>query len=457
MKKNRESSLGLMTLLMLTSVLLMAESGYAHRGKSDDPTFFPPPDGDAWGNSLWTHRRALIIHGVGNAVKALPMSIPLAEIVDESRRRNLSLASLRVIGPKGEVPCQIDEFDSAGQFQKRSNHRSDAEDRLVFQIDVPANGQNRYWLYWSTTSLPMGRYPIEVMAHPVVEPNAFKGDLMMHHRRCLVAVQGPARHEDPTKNVSENWGGGSIVYCEIDRFPVVRGGWTNLLPNGGVSTRPSKAAACWTIPETLVNGPVRTGLVTLNPEAELSPKNAVTCRAERRIWLYETGAWVAFDEFLSIPKNSGKYDFRYEIRLCFGDHPGDRISYSVNGSLATFSPTEELLRQAREENKIIFSKANLAPWMAGWSKEHRNGYAVIAIPREMVKGEKQQTSCYCRKETYFRLSRTFSATASEEQIQTRLLIMGLKDQEGERAAWSAYRFLAEKKWSWGSVEERGVK
>ena len=93
---------------------------------------------------------------MGAPIRDLPVVIRGERLRTLAGGQPLSVASLRVVGPQGETPCQLDEFDGTGRSVRTPNHLLDDDDELVFQADLPAEGAVTYWVYWSTTPLPCG-------------------------------------------------------------------------------------------------------------------------------------------------------------------------------------------------------------------------------------------------------------------------------------------------------------
>jgi hypothetical protein len=57
---------------------------------------------------------------------------------------------MRLFGPDGEIPIQIDERDGSGIWAEKPNGVLDADDELVFLAAVPAASKTVFRLYFST-------------------------------------------------------------------------------------------------------------------------------------------------------------------------------------------------------------------------------------------------------------------------------------------------------------------
>jgi len=417
---------------------------------------FGPPVGAKWGHAAWNRRIACTISGQGSLVRAAPVLIPIADLQKLAADETISLGSLRVVGPKGEIPCQVEECDGAGSPVRSPNHVADSDDRLVFQADVPAEGVVKFFIYWRTEPWPPGRYRKAVEIRGITEPKYFGGDILMRSGTTLVSFRGPARGDDPTANRSENWGAGSLVFCYLEGRPCIKGGWMNYLPCGAIGSRPSHDAARWTRPEPLLVGPVRAAVRSVNARAEaagLKGGKPVIVRAERFAWLYGHGAWVLVEEFLTFTEPAGACRLEYTVPLRRGGTPGERLSFSLEGKLRNFTP-DAAQAEAAKKGKIIFSKAGLDPWMASLGAGRWARFAVVADLGPLLPKERRSVDFYSRTNTTFRLRRNFGAVSAGTRLVHRFWLVGVDNAEGDGVGLAAWRLCTGRPWRLGALERR---
>ncbi|HEY3415281.1 MAG TPA: hypothetical protein VGM23_00225, partial [Armatimonadota bacterium] len=349
----------------------------------------------------------------GKALKALIGTEPCA------------VASLRVIGPLGEVPSQYDEFDNPAA----PNHELDADDELVFQATVPANGNAAYWLYWSTTPLPPARYQSTLMIGDALEPLTFQHDIQLWNDRCLLGLRGPARGADPTKNEAVNWGAGALVLFEIDQQPIVRGGWTNMVPLGAIACHPGLDAARWEAPRIAVHGPVRVCASTRLTDAEITAANqpAGKVDVEHRVWLYRGGAYICFEELIRAKTPIKQLMLRYEKGFSLGDKGDMPVWYSLKGTPTSYLPTPEQFAEGKK-GTIIFQNADFDSWLAEYSPETHNGYLVMLdTGAARPVGDAIRMSCYARSSLIARFDRTCTDVRPDDLLTQRLWVVGLRE------------------------------
>ena len=420
-------------------------------------------------NARRNRRCALTVTGRGVAVPDLPVVVRGRRLKELAGDEPVSVASLRVVGPKGEVSCQFDEFDGTGTISRTPNHTLDDDDELVFQMDLPAKGKVTYWLYWNTTPLPCGRYASRTLMGDAMVPAAWQHDIQLWNDQCLVGMRGPARGADPSKNQIENWGAGVLVQLRVYRLPVLNigGSWSSVFPRGAFGSQPSAAAAGWERPRALVRGPVRVAAHTWqrNAAVPLSPRRGapkgtptptVKADVEHRVWLYERGAYVCFDEIIT-PRGPAKMlPLRYEAGLGFGRRVGDEIWYSAKGEPQSFAPTQQQIDQAGQ-GKIVFQRAGFDPWMAGYDPERKTGYAFIVDTGEAGDADDCGASAYARTSTTLRYRRTVKSAGAGKAIHQRFWVVGLRaptDRTVPLATWAALRTPPI---AFGQVGKRGAR
>ncbi|MCM8770179.1 MAG: hypothetical protein NC911_11060 [Candidatus Omnitrophica bacterium] len=383
---------------------------------------------EPWWNSSWNRRCRVVIPGVGQSVKNFPVIIPGKQIKLVAGNENVSLGSIRVIASGKEIPSQVDEFDDQEHPASQPNHFLNDNDELVFQIDIPEAG-TEVWVYWSTEPLPPAAYHSSSLIGEAMEPSVFQHDLQMWNDQVIVGLRGPARGADPSKNSIENWGAGSLVWLDVFRSPVLhfRGSWSSIFPLGAIACRPGQEANRWVKPWVLVRGPVRlAGATRLDGTKVKTDSGEIKLDVFHRVWLFDKGAMVCFEEFLS-PHEEVK-NFRQEFAFGFQlTGVGQEVLYySQPGTLKSFSGQAEDLQAARE-NKIIATASGLEDWFACYSLKEKTGYAYFLGKAQP--GEKRENSFYTRIHGAFRSSRSFSLRKGEPMVN-RFWVAGLREATG---------------------------
>jgi len=381
---------------------------------------------------------------------AVPLS-DLPIVVRGSQLRRLagdepfSVGSLRVVGPQGEIPCQFDERDGTGRVVRRPNHTLDDDDELAFQVDLPAAATTRYWIYWNTAPLPPGRYTSRTLMGAAMEPAAWQHDIQIWNDRVMLGLRGPARGEDPTKNQIENWGAGALVLLEVLRLPALRiqHSWSSIFPRGAFGSSPSPEAAGWGLPQEMVRGPVRVAAVCRQRAASWKIHNGSTAKVdvEHRVWLYERGAIVCFEEEIVARDAVKPVQVQYECGLNSGEAAGDQVWYAKGGKPRSFSPTEDQIEEAKR-GKIILNEADMDPWMAGYWPNLKKGYAFFLDTGEAANGEVRGVSCYVRSGTTLRYSRAIEALPAGQSLLQRFWVVGLRgkvEPQAPSATWAALK------------------
>ena len=371
-----------------------------------------------------TCRVPLVLHGTGTAVQAAPVRVSGRAILERAGTEPVALASLRIAGPHGPLPFQCDECDGTGSPVAAPNHRLDADDEIVFQADLPAQGETTYWISWSAEPVPPAVFPSTLLVGAALEPAAFQHDFQLWNDRCLMGMRGPARSTEPTKNSIDNWGCGGVVLLEMFHRPVIRIGssWASIFPRGAVASSPCADAARWSRPQLLVQGPVRVGARTMLTGGRLTAKIGGGADVEHRAWLYDAGALVCFEEILVLTEDASDLALNYEQDLFFGDTPGDRIWCMKAGVPLEYTATEDTIREARDKSKIVFQSAEFNPWLAGHSLRDGKGWALLPDAGALCPGEKRATVMFTRTGGCFRFQRTIPQLAKGTRLVQRFWI-----------------------------------
>ena len=409
-----------------------------------------------WWKPAWTRRAPITVSGGGAAFPAVPVILYGRTIEEAAGGEAVAVGSLRVVGPQGEVPCQFDECDGTGAFVSAPNHELDPDDELSFQADLPAQGEARYYLYWSTASMPPGRYPGTVRVHEPVEPDAFLGDIQFHNREAFVGMKGPGTGADLTKNAAENWGNGVVTFMDLYHRRLLGGGWASIFPQGALFCSPGTEIAKWQTPRAIARGPVRAGASCLLPEATLSLPNDQTARVrvEHRTWLWDRGAIVFLEERFTPLDPIASLRRGYSCGWNLNPGGTDRIFYSVKGESRLYQPTAEQLQQG---TGLRFNQPT-DPWMVKYSPSDRFLTGALLDEGEPRAGDLREGSSYGYADVTLRHYDTLNNLAANETLYRRFWYLALPGDYADGALAHAFpQVFSSRAVSLGAAEKGGAR
>lgn len=345
-----------MPYTMIASLLaLLIGSTVSALGQTTEP---------GWWNARWTRRAPLTLAPSGVAVEGIPVIIHGHLLQALAGEEELSVGSLRVIGPQGEVPCQFDECDGTGRVVAAPNHRLDADDELTFQADLPARGETTYWLYWSTRPLPPVSYPSDCRVHEPFGPTETLSDLQFHNRQVFMGLRGPSRGPEPTQASNDTHGAGTLTFLYMYHERLAGGDWGRKFPRGALFWQPGPEIKKWGFPRPIAQGPVRCGASVTLDEGNLPIGGDQTARVrvEHRVWLFDRGAVVLFEEFITPLEPIARLSLEFSCPFSLGPQGEDTVWSSVGGQAASCRPAAEQLTRGLDGLRP-FSGVNDA-WMA---------------------------------------------------------------------------------------------
>lgn len=209
-----------------------------------------------WWNPAWEHRIAFRM-----PENPVPMVVPVllsGELLCAAGvAEGVPTGSFRVIGPGGELPCQVDERDGTGELVTAPNHRLDRDDELVFIATTAPGVSLGCFLYFSQHPKPPGRYATHLRyGRP---SGAFKRAPVhgvFYDTDLKIAVKGP-KLADPTAHNLLNYCSGAISALRWRGFDFVTPwrAWMWFIPRHPFGAGASPVS--WSLPEVVVNGPVR--------------------------------------------------------------------------------------------------------------------------------------------------------------------------------------------------------
>lgn len=396
--------------------------------------------------------------GQGVEVKNAPVHVTGTEILRQAGGKVVFAGSLRVMGEGSwtrrnigfmlqddpGVPCQLDEFDGGPSVAANPNHILDPDDVLVFQADVPAEGEAVYWVEWSfTPTQPRRQVSHSFMGDPM-EASAWGHDLQLWNDQCLMGMRGPNRGQPPTANLKDNWGGGALILLNMFQRPVLGKSWVAPFPRGAVASTPCADAARWELPRPMVRGPVRMGVRTFLRDATIpiGKDKSVCVDVEHRAWLYDQGAVLCFEEILTPKTGAEKLLMAYEFDMNFSTAKGGRFWSSKGGDILTFWPKPDGETTPPRKDGVIFQTVGFDPWMAGHDTEGRWGYAVFADAPTPEPGETREVSTYGRDDAKFRFRRTIGKVTPDGKIVQRFWMAGWNMEVDPRYPQAFQRLLS---------------
>jgi len=88
----------------------------------------------------------------------LPVAISGKSLREAGTAGRVHSASLRVVGPGGDIPCQIDERDGTRGPIAHPDHVLDDDDELVLSAELSGDTHSLPHIYFSRHPQPPGRY-----------------------------------------------------------------------------------------------------------------------------------------------------------------------------------------------------------------------------------------------------------------------------------------------------------
>jgi len=326
-----------------------------------------------WWQAEWEGRVSL-------RLPASPVATPLPVVVPGKALRGagvpdrIPVASFRVIGPHGEIPCQVDERDGTLELQPHGNHRLDDDDELVFLAPFSDAAPVECFVYFSRHPRPPGQYRTSLRyGRPSAAFNAAPVHGMFYDRDFKLAVKGP-KLPDPTARSVHNYCSGAISALRWRGHDYVRptSSWTWFVP--GHPFGACAAAVTWSLPELVVDGPVRK---VVRMESSDLPEPVESVR--HTFAVYAGCGVVDFEETVLYREDQEKIALRFGFPL--GLAPGFVTAGGTRaGPVLRELTAAELAAQAKPGNVGVHDSSKLdgaEPWWAWVSPTARVGLALF--------------------------------------------------------------------------------
>ena len=210
-----------------------------------------------WWDQRWPCRMRLVLPASRATVGAVPVVVPGKTILAGSGRTHLPVSALRVVVAGRELPCQVDERDGTARWVAEPNHRLDADDELVFQLDLTGGRTPDVHVYFSDTPTPVPDYPTHVFFQRASRWYArAPSHAILRNKTLWLGLAGPKSLE-ATRNAFANHGSGSLKQLRLRRTDLIRPGasWAWVFPRHPFACGPS--VHDWSVPTCVVSGPVR--------------------------------------------------------------------------------------------------------------------------------------------------------------------------------------------------------
>jgi hypothetical protein len=369
---------------------------------------------------------------------AIPVVLIGSELRSLAGGWDVAASSLRVVGPEGEIPVQLDERDGTGTFVAEPNHVLDNDDELVFQVDRPAGRPATCWLYFSSSPRPLGDYltdPHFRWQRASRWDEGAPAHAVLRNREFKLGVKGP-KSPTPEVNAFQNWGCGGLTVLRYRDHDFVHpaSSWTWFVPYHPFAAGPSPYV--WSAPSGLVDGPVRKIVrLTLQGFEVRDEAGQVTVAADvvHDVALYARGAVAELEETLHYRAAPAAWTLPYRFPLAFGRAFDSeiRLFTSRNGQVTARSPTaEEIAQVAAGPGAVPYyqSEAGDDPWFGWLNRADRWGLAVFCGPAAGPTPVAQQTGATVRPElSETTLTLTAPGLAAPGTLRVRMRLVGFSE------------------------------
>lgn len=312
----------------------------------------------------------------------------------------VSMGSFRVIGPTGEVPCQVDERDGTGELRRHANHVLDDDDELFFLGKFGPSTPVTYHIYCSVAPRPPGRYQTSLRyGRPSAAFNSAPIHGTFYDREFKVSVKGP-KLPDPKAHSLLNYCSGAITTLRWRSYDFIAPSrsWNWFLPNHPFGGGPSTVV--WTLPKLVCDGPVRK---TVRMEA--TSLSAPVRRVRHYVAVYAQCATVDFEQVVEYSEGpTPSKDLC--LNFAFAVTPDTIAAAGIeNGAVRrTLTPDEDAAQAAGELVHLCASDKLDAPrpWWAWSSPARQLGLALffaeaVTPKRGVMSPEKWSFSTYVRR------------------------------------------------------------
>jgi hypothetical protein len=185
----------------------------------------------------------------------------------------------------------------------------------------------------------------------------------------------------------------------------------------------------------MARGPVRVAANVFLQEAEFKVQNqpSLAVDVEHRVWLFERGAYVCFEEIITPRGQAAMLPLNYEHTFGIRSEDGNRFWYAEKGKLKDWSPTPEHAADGKQ-GKTVFQASGFDPWMGGYAGALKKGYTVFLDAGEATEGEERAVNCYARTAPVLRYSRKVKSLAASTPVIQRFWAVGLSAVTGTAQA-----------------------
>ena len=354
--------------------------------------------GESWWDEHWECRLRVQLPVAPVRVR-LPVTIRGAALRRAGVEGRIPTGSFRVVGPRGELACQVDESDGTGEWLACGNRVLDDDDELVFLADLVDDGPSLCFVYFSRHPRPPGRYATALRySRPSAALNKAPIHGVFYAPGLKLGVKGPKTSE-PMAHDLLNYCSGAISafrWRDYDFVHPVRS-WMWFIPRHPFGA--GQAAAEWSLPELVIDGPVRK---VVRMEGKGLGERVRTVR--HCIAVTADGGVVDFREAVEYAEGAEAVKLTFGFPLAVTEDV--RTAYGVAGGMSGRDLTEDE-RSAQSEGKAVVvhrvdASGDALPWWVWWSPGRKVGLALFlarddAGTRGGAKREGWSTSTYLRR------------------------------------------------------------
>jgi len=319
----------------------------------------------------------------GAARTDVPVVMAGEALLARIEKRDVRTVCIRLTDANGKgLPCQVDEKDGTGVYQNPGNGLLDADDEIVFQVDLGANGKNVYCLHIDCGSPVRADSPGGAVAEKVVLTSRKPYDMRLSNPLLSVGIRGSGEEQ-----IYQGYGKGAILSFHPAGKPdlVSVGAWCFYShTQSGVS---------WNQPALVAFGPVRS-IVEVGADAVdgtfkrgsgewtvfIDAKGRFKGRIRRYYTVYSRLPYLECTETYVVQSASADFTvaFGFPFRTA-------AVSPLERGDVL-YGPWEDRIHEVRVEDKRFFDTAYpFEGWLGISSEKNRAGLALFFDRKKAVR------------------------------------------------------------------------
>ncbi|NLO72588.1 MAG: hypothetical protein GX100_00580 [candidate division WS1 bacterium] len=231
-----------------------------------------------------------------------------------------SVRAMMLGSPEGRIPLQVDERDGTGKIVSEGNGRLDDDDQVLF-IATLGPTPRKLHLYYNGPEASMLPPRTEIAVAPGNPITLQSGEL-------TIAVRGGGL-DDPTKNVRENHGRGSIVNCTWQGGSIADQNKMGIASYFPKTVASGPGAPKWSEPTVVAAGPARTVVETHCEGYQVKKDDTVTLEGNitNYVSIWTDAPTVDFEQIVDYQGTVYDHTWSYSDGLDLGAEmdPNDRL------------------------------------------------------------------------------------------------------------------------------------